>query len=149
MELALQNKKIIKIKENEMQKVDFIQLIQLLKIMMASTQSQFNFIRKQIPKAPNSRQFSREKSQPMLNPITPTAKFRIHHNNQFLSREKMQKTSNNFFNNTAESTKITKAQNQSLLRKPEADYKQLIFDKEDLEEEQQFQVLCQTLDKIL
>ncbi|CAD8054249.1 unnamed protein product [Paramecium sonneborni] len=104
---------------------------------------------KPLPKAPNSRQFSREKSQPMFNPITPTAKFRIHHNNQFLSKEKMQKTSNNFFNNTAESTKITKVQNQSLLRKPDADYKQLIFDKEDKEEELQFQALCQTLDKIL
>ncbi|CAD8138526.1 unnamed protein product [Paramecium pentaurelia] len=114
---------------------------------MSSTQQYF--FKKLLPKAPNSRQFSRDKSQPMFNPITPIAKFRIHHNNQFINKEKMQRTSNNFFNNTTESTKITKTQNQQLLRKPDADYKQLIFDKEDQEEEHQFQILCYTLDKLL
>ncbi|CAD8135430.1 unnamed protein product [Paramecium octaurelia] len=116
---------------------------------MSSTQSQFNFVRKPLPKAPITRQFSREKSQPIFNPITPSTKFRIQNNNQFLCREKSQKNTNNFFNNTSESTKITKVQNQSLLKKYDADQKQLIFDREDLEEEQQFKLLCQTLDQML
>ncbi|CAD8053307.1 unnamed protein product [Paramecium sonneborni] len=119
---------------------------------LMNTHSQFNFSRKSLPRPLISRQLTREKSQPSLNPITPSTKFRISNTNQQLNREKIQKANGNYFSqhdDTSGSTKMSKAHTQSLLKKNEIEFKQSLFDSEDREEELQFTLLCQTLEKLL
>ncbi|CAD8137366.1 unnamed protein product [Paramecium pentaurelia] len=88
----------------------------------------------------NSRQFSRQKSQPLIKPITPQNNFRISSHNQFQNKPKLQRTSNNFFNNSQE---CLKNENQNVSKKKLGqDYKQFYFEKEDQEEEVSFKQLC-------
>ncbi|CAD8045617.1 unnamed protein product [Paramecium sonneborni] len=94
-----------------------------------------------------SRQFSRQKSQPLIKPITPQNNFRISSHNQYQTKTKQQKTSNNFFNNSQECLKKGNA-NQSQ-KKLGQDYKQFYFEKEDQEEEVSFKQLCLEMNKLL
>ncbi|KAM3141913.1 hypothetical protein pb186bvf_005999 [Paramecium bursaria] len=129
---------------------NLIKMLEKLFLNLAQTHSQFNFTRKPLLRPKQSRQFSREKSQPAFNPVTPQTKFRV--SNFIINKDKMQKTSNNFFtqhNSTTESTKLTRGQNQSLLKRHEIDQKQQIFEQQERDEELQFLRLCQDIDKIL
>ncbi|CAD8144511.1 unnamed protein product [Paramecium octaurelia] len=117
-----------------------------------NTHSQFNIQRKTIPRPTISRQFTREKSQTNFNPATPSTKFRITNSIQQINRDKIQKVSGNYFNqndDTTGSTKMSKGMTQQLLKKHEIEFKQSWFEQEDREEEIQFALLLQTLDKIL
>ncbi|CAK85274.1 unnamed protein product (macronuclear) [Paramecium tetraurelia] len=117
-----------------------------------NTHSQFNFSRKSLPRPLISRQLTREKSQPSVNQKAPSAKFRISNANYQMNREKIQKANGNYFSqhdDTGGSTKMSKAHIQQLLKKNEIEFKQSLFDQEDKEEELQFVLLCQTIEKLL